>query len=261
MTNHRPQPTDQRLVLVTPNPEFETFHDWLTSETGMDRVHPVTGKDDLLNHRLGRTGDCKRCFALVNGGGRIAAVIYTHWIKATATNIPWEMLPGKIDPILAAPSKPVSDAKLGTFHSITSFEGGSGRPLISAVHNTLAADKDAPILTTLSPFRTFGTWLKESNIQFEGTEEAKLNLVADYLRLKQDPVQKFHLGNGAQVGAIHLGAATKGPDLTEGQGVMISYRYPRKKERLAENLGILKDGKIPASYHLLDLLKEPRSTA
>jgi hypothetical protein len=73
------------------------------------------------------------------------------------------------------------------------------------------------------------------------------------LKLKQDPVQKFHLGNGAQVGAIHFNASAKGhPDYELGGNVMISYRYPRTKDRLGENKEILKSGHIPCSYHLRD---------
>ena len=44
--------SDKHLVLITPDAEFETFHDWLTSEKGMDLVHSISGREELLTKRL-----------------------------------------------------------------------------------------------------------------------------------------------------------------------------------------------------------------
>lgn len=245
--------TAPHLVLVTPDTQYESFHDWLSSDKGMDRVHPIGGRDELLTNRLGHEGDSKRCYALVNNAGSVLSVIYTHWINAVETDKPWEILPGKILPILEAKSEPVEAPNLVTFYSISSFADKSGRPLIASIYNEFTNASEPPILTTLSPLRTLAEWMKKEDVHLKGTEDAKLNAVAAYLKLKQDPVQKFHLGNGAQIGAIHFNASAKGHlDYELGGNVMVSYRYPRAKDRLGENQGILKSGKIPCSYHLQD---------
>lgn len=244
------------LVLVTPNQEHQVFHNWLSiKDGGMDRVHEIAGRNELMKYRLGEENFSKRCYALENDGKGLLAVIYTHWatLPSIQSGESWRVLPGNIDSVLTAPSEPLKEKpNIVTFYSISSFAERSGKSLISSVYEQFTKAANPPILTTLSPLRTFKAWLDSCGLKFEGTEEARLKIVTDYLKLKLDPVQKFHLGNGAQVGAIHFNACAEGRrDHTEGAGVMINYRYPRVKERLDENVTAFKLGdKIPASNHL-----------
>lgn len=66
----------------------------------------------------------------------------------------------------------------------------------------------------------------------------------------RNPVQNFHLGNGALVGAIQFGASKSTLDATDGAGVMINYRYSRDPMRLEDNRRLLAAGLIPCDYHL-----------
>jgi hypothetical protein len=244
--------TAPHLILVTPEPKFESFHDWLSSDKGMDKVHPLSGRDELLRQRLGLPNYNKRCFAHVDAKGDVLSVIYTFWSKAKVTTKPYQVLPGKIAPILEAHSAPLTeDADIITFYSISSFVKGTGRPLIRSIYEEFTRVSQPPILTTLSPLRTLREWMEDNQLELAGTEEAKLKTVTDYLRTNHNEVQKFHLGNGAQVGAIHFNACAKGTkDDSLGARVMVSYRYPRDPKRLEENKAQYKGGIIPSSYHL-----------
>lgn len=252
--------TFPRLVLVTPNSEHQMFHSWLASDRGMDRVHRIANSEELMRKRLGDQDSNKRTYALVNENFGLLSVIYTYATQTPVADETWKMLPGEISPILEAPSEKMEeDPNVIVFYSISSFENGSGRPLIKSIYDEftrVSAGGHVPILTTLSPLRTFSAWLQREGHQYNGTEEARLQRVADYLKTTENPVRNFHLGNGAQVGAIHLNAAPEGTvDGDSGAGVMISYRYPRRQERLAENQRILNSGRVPASYHLSHFFK------
>jgi len=251
--------TSARLILVTPKDEHRIFHDWLSSKDGgMDRVHEISGRNELMANRLGNEHSSKRCYALENNRGGLLSVIYTHWANIPATDESWRILPGNIDSILAEPSQRLTtEPNIVTFYSISSFADKSGKSLISAVYDQFTRTANPPILTTLSPLRTFQAWLDREGKALNGTEEARLAVVAEYLKLKFDPVQRFHLGNGAQVGGIHFNASAEGQrDAIEGAGVMINYRYPRVQARLVDNRDIFRDqrcGQIPASNHLQHL--------
>lgn len=249
-----------RLILISPDQSCASFHDFLTSPDGMDKVHTITGKDELLAKRLGYANHNKRCFALVSGEGeglKTLAAIYTYAASISDADETWKMLPGKIAPIVEAPSEEMTgEPKVIAFYSISSFGIGVGKQLIKSLYAQFTSAANTPILTTLSPLRTLKDYVGEQG--FAGySEDAKLAKVIEYLKERKDAVQRFHLGNGAQIGAIHLNAAepgTKDGDL--GLGVMISYRYPRREERIEENLGIYNEaGRIPASYHLAHAFK------
>lgn len=122
------------------------------------------------------------------------------------------------------------------------------------MHETFARVAGAPIHTTLSLFRTFQKWLDKNDLVLQGTREEKTRLVAQYMRSAnikdRNPVQNFHLSNGALVGAIQFGASRNTLDATDGAGVMINYRYARDPRRLAQNRELLEQGKIPCDRHL-----------
>lgn len=248
--------TEHVLQLVTPDSCDRDLHDQLTSEKGRDKVHPLSSVEDLIRFRLGYSGWSKQCFALLDNSGnpsdrRILSAIYTHWSSPDDSE-----LPGQVDRILAEESAPLqSPATVVTFYSISSFARGAGESLIKALHTKFAEASQSPKLTTLSPLRTLAQWLSEpeqQTINFDQLdEEARRAIVARYLSEFKDPVQQFHLANGAQVGGIRPDANAPGTaDFERGSGFMVNYLYPRKPERLVENRGILAEGRLPVSYHL-----------
>jgi malonyl-CoA decarboxylase len=116
---------------------------------------------------------------------------------------------------------------------------------------------------TLSPVPGFVRWLREAAeadpageaaalvetmgepgwYRDDGAEAARprvLALAAQYLLDARrpdgqppDPVARFHLGNGAELAAIHWPADTSPNGLERGAGVMVNYRY--RLDRIEEN--------------------------
>jgi malonyl-CoA decarboxylase len=90
----------------------------------------------------------------------------------------------------------------------------------------------------------------------EGAEAARprvLALAARYLLDARrgdgqppDPVARFHLGNGAELSAIHWPGDTSGNGLTNGAGVMVNYRY-RLDRVEANHEAYATEGKIAAA--------------
>jgi len=243
------------VMLVTPDAENGDLHAQLISAEKSDKVHPISGLDELLHYRLGYDGDSKRCFALIqeheDGTREIKAAIYTHWSDQPEEDDSWKMLPGHIDTIKQERSRKLEgEPTVVTFFSISSFGKGAGKKLISTLHTAFTGAANPPILTTLSPLRSLGGWLEEGGRMLGDTFDDMVATVAEFLSLREDPVQNFHLGNGAQVGAIHFNASASGPDADDGAGCMISYRYPRKPGRLDQNKGEFDEGAIPVSNHL-----------
>lgn len=247
------------LVLITPDSDFQMHHDWLSDEKGgMDLVHQISDKAELIDFRLGQETSNKKCYALINERGGLLSVIYTHWASVPVADETWKMLPSRVDKILKEKSVPLlTEPNVASFYSISSFAPGTGRTLISAIYDEFTRATGTPILTTLSPLRTFQKWLTAEGKTLSGTIEAKYDLVAQFLKGGNDAVKKFHLGNGAQVGGIQFDANAEGTkDAVMGAGVMINYRYPRNRLRVEENRSILDHGRIPASYHLQDFFKK-----
>src|SRR5690606_25195346 len=91
-----------------------------------------------------------------------------------------------------------------------------------------------------SPFRSFGSYLAGLNDHgMNLTGEMLEQMVLEYLLTKQDTVQKFHMQNGAAIGAIRLEANAPGSaDALEGGNVMIVYVYSRDEERCRHNAAL-----------------------
>ena len=157
-----------KLVLVEPTDAFRDHHRFLVG-AGNDVVHPIKDEQELFEKRLGFMDWSKRCF-VVEAGSRILAVNYSH---ATSPDIPkresWRALPGNIDDVLDAPSKRkkkhptvLTLYSIFTTHAVDDLGQpykGAAKSLIFSLHETFARVADAPIHTTLSPFRTFQEWL------------------------------------------------------------------------------------------------------
>lgn len=238
-----------QLALITPDDTNADLHDALVAG---ERVHEVSGAQNLTRYRLGYMQSNKRCFALVEGR-KILSAIYTY---AAQGNV----LPGHVGHILNEPSQKLQLlADVIAFYSISNMSDrkGVGQLLIRSLHAEFVKSSAPPILTTLSPLRSFRAWIEEQGHDLSGIRDK----AAEYLKLKRDPVQKFHQGNGAIVGAIHIDANAPGTrDAIDGHGVMISYRYPRQSEYLDENRAAFLNGDIPVAAHLKALFSEPAYT-
>ena len=265
----------RQLVLVTPDDEDADIHAQLVSEDKRDKVHPTGTLAEFKKNRLGREGDSKQAYALVvpgeDGNSReVLAVIYTYWSSQPegAMGVLPEDLPGQVNEILAEPSN-TPDRKPNTviFYSISSFLPRAGQTLIEDLHAQIGREaKGRPIaLSTLSPFRSFVKWTEgigRSDISELGDSQLT-TLALDCLLANQDAVEKFHLSNGAYIGAVRLHANADGTkDATEGHGVMINYVYPADPRSLERNSAAYKQGLIPLHpdlYGSLDAIQQPKA--
>ena len=94
---------------------------------------------------------------------------------------------------------------------------------------------------TLSPIPGLVKWLRETgNFDADATAETHRQLAAHYLLnakhhngQPRDPVARFHLNNGALVGAVHANADKSKNGMAQSCGVMVNYRYDLT--RISEN--------------------------
>lgn len=248
------------IVLVRPDVSHAHIHAQLISTEKSDKVHPISGLDELMTTRLGDAGSSKRCYALMGGPDNrdVLAAIYTYWTCAQDAEQEWKLLPGKVDQILREPAHPLDAApSVVTFYSISSFASGGGKNLIGELHRAFSQQANPPILTTLSPLRSFRAWLEQTGRDIEASVDSMIEAAARYLTERSDSVQQFHQGNGAYIGAIQPFANAAGTaDDIDGMGLMVNYRYPRSPEKLLANRADYK-GKvsIPAASHIRPLLE------
>lgn len=228
------------LLLVTADRSFGDIHALMLSEKGRDKVHPLASEEELKSRRLGGENDSKRAYALTivdeAGQRKVAAVIYTWWSRQAGK------LPDDVEQILQEDSAPLgATADTVTFYSISSFMRGAGERLITALHKKLTSEHPGLTLTTLSPLRTLGAWVTENGDCGGDLKEA----ARQYLLANLDPVQKFHLSNGAYIGAINLDANHgDSADGVDGLGVMVNYVYPSDPAQLAANAARYKAGEV-----------------
>ncbi|HYW58056.1 MAG TPA: malonyl-CoA decarboxylase [Polaromonas sp.] len=69
--------------------------------------------------------------------------------------------------------------------------------------------------------------------------------------LPQDPVARFHLGNGARVERLNWAGDPSAKGLKQSFGLMVNYLYDLKK--LDKHRGLLAQGKVPVSGDIEDL--------
>lgn len=257
------------LVLITPNDaSHQSIRDALVTDAKRDKVHPLETMDELVNYRLGNENDNKRAYGLIidipGQDPEILSVIYTHWSKQghNAANLDEQKLPGNVADILIEEVQPLNEqADTGIFYSISSFFPGAGVELIKSLRSELGGDQNAaemdgstPALSTLSPFRSFGNWVAEQGEDVPEAPELRQEFLEAaalrYLDEVSDPVQKFHMGNGAYIGKINIDSNTpESQDGAEGLGLLINYVYPAGDD-LATNQAAFKQGSITKARKL-----------
>ena len=182
-------------------------------------------------------------------------------------------IPGSVQALLAEDraETPAAEADTAVFYSISNCQAGLagisfGNSLIKQVVADLSAElANLRTFVTLSPVPGLCRWAEAEGIDAEGLEEEALRrLAARYLLTARraggmplDPVARFHLGNGAQLHAVHAGADTSAKGLAESYGVMVNYLYD--PARIAPNHeGFVKRQEIAASDPVRALLARPR---
>ncbi|MBS0123570.1 malonyl-CoA decarboxylase [Thetidibacter halocola] len=198
-----------------------------------EAVHAIDSWDDL-RRRL-QPAD-RRCFAFFHPAMPDEPLIF---VEVALT----DGVPGSIQALLAEDRKAMHarDAKCAVFYSISNCQAGLasisfGNSLIKQVAADLSAELPAlKTFVTLSPIPGLSRWMEAEGLKAKD-DEALRRLAARYLvKAKRpdgsplDPVARFHLGNGAQVHAVHAGADTSDKGRKQSGGAMVNYLYDLSK--------------------------------
>ncbi len=213
--------------------------------SGTDAVHQfgTRSMDELREYRLGGHGFNKTALGLIDQRGKVHAAIYVEKnygpvsVGADLRGDVKSVLSARVDECQAAPRSLI-------FYSITNMseEKGMGLTLVRNMHPFLTAVYPGAILSTLSPMRDIVKHIapEDATAFCDFTKHEKGEIVYGYMARTLDPVQKFHMGNGAVPVAIRYGADTEG----KGLQVMVNYHYSADPHRLARNSEVFLSGGI-----------------
>jgi malonyl-CoA decarboxylase len=228
------------------NPSFLVLEniDWTTPASILEKiiayeaVHEINSWDDL---RARLAPEDRRCFAFFHPLIPNEPLIFVE--VALSKN-----MPESINEVIKIDRSVTLDEDINTaiFYSISNCQEGLsgisfGNFLIQKVAQKLRQENDGlDTFATLSPVPGFSKWLDKKSIDEYRDEDALLKQALIYLLksdrddgLPNDPVAKFHLGNGAILERINLNADLSSKGINQSKGIMINYLYDL--ETLEEN--------------------------
>ncbi len=259
--------------------QFERI-DWRTPAVVLEKliayeaVHAIQGWDDLRR----RLADDRRCFAFFHPALPDEPLIFVEVALV-------EGMAGEIAPLLKTQPDEGGEtvADTAVFYSISNCQSGLagisfGNFLIKQVADTLSIElPQIRTFATLSPIPGFLRWLTRTDperLPVVLTEEERaiaiepmwweneqsrqrlkdklVPLCAHYLlaaksgEAPDDPVARFHLGNGASVDRLNWAADHSEKGLRQSAGMMVNYLYERD-DIIANHEAFTRDGRITAS--------------
>ena len=220
------------------NPSFLVLEkiDWTTPANilakiiAYEAVHEINSWDDL---RARLAPEDRRCFAffhplIPNEPLIFVEVALSHNMPETINEVI------KIDRSITL----YQDINTAVFYSISNCQEGLsgisfGNFLIKKVAHKLKQENEGlDRFATLSPAPGFTKWLKEKSIDEDIDEDSLLKQALIYLinsdredGFPNDPVAKFHLGNGAILERVNLNSDLSSKGINQSKGVMINYLY------------------------------------
>lgn len=265
-----------RGFLVLKQINWDTPARLLDKIVAYEAVHEIDDWDDL-RRRLYPPD--RRCFAFFHPAMPDEPLIFVE-VALTKT------IPGSVDDLLSEDRQPLTaqDAKTAVFYSISNCQRGLngisfGNLLIKQVVAELSLEY--PNLThfvTLSPIPGLNKWAA-TQTQDEAigpaatallggtasTDQVRAIAARYLLKAKRsdgkpvDPVARFHLGNGAEVHAVHANADTSANGRKQSGGAMVNYLYDLSKtERHHENFAL--KSIVAASRPVIALSTAPLTT-
>ena len=257
------------------NPSFLVLEkiDWETPANILEKiieyeaVHEINSWDDL-RARLAPVD--RQCFAFFHPLIPNDPLIFVEVALTTG-------IPKSIQKIINLDRQEIEieDANTAIFYSISNCHNGLlgisfGNFLIKQVASNLKRElPDLNQFTTFSPLPGFMKWMEEySPISFERctdkncSEDELIKNAIKYLTLSErddgmpnDPVSRFHIGNGASLERINLNADTSEKGMTQSYGVMANYLYDL--DVVEENHEIFfKNKVVPVSSEIESLKKK-----
>ena len=220
------------------NPSFLVLKriDWSTPANILEKiiayeaVHEINSWDDL---RARLAPEDRRCFAFFHPLIPNEPLIFVE--VALSDN-----MPQTINEVIKIDRSITLDQDINTavFYSISNCQDGLsgisfGNFLIKKVAYKLKQENEGVNrFVTLSPAPDFTKWLKEKSKDEDLDEDSLLKQALIYLidsdredGLPNDPVAKFHLGNGAILERINLNSDLSSKGINQSKGVMINYLY------------------------------------
>ena len=220
------------------NPTFLVLEsiDWTTPANILEKiiayeaVHEINSWDDL---RARLAPKDRKCFAFFHPLMPNEPLIFVE--VALTSNVP-----ESIDEVIKIDRAITLDEDINTavFYSISNCQEGLsgisfGNFLIKNVAHKLKQENEGlNRFITLSPAPSFAEWLTEKSINENMDEDLLLKQALIYLTdsdredgLPNDPVAKFHLGNGAILEKINLNADLSAKGIKQSKGVMVNYLY------------------------------------
>ncbi len=244
----------QSLLRMWFNPGFLILQpiDWSTPANILEKiiayeaVHEISSWEDL---RARLAPEDRRCFAFFHPSMPEEPLIFVEVALTDET-------PGQIAPILQIDRETISgdSASTAVFYSISNCQSGLagisfGNFLIKRVAQELKQEfPDLKRFVTLSPVPGLMRWLRvrepELAITFlagddafwneeavDSEREFKAAVLRYFLesdredRLPNDPVARFHLGNGASLEQLNFAADLSEKGISQAGGLMVNYLY------------------------------------
>lgn len=251
-----------RGFLVLRPINWETSASILEKIVAYEAVHAIDDWDDL-RRRLYPPD--RRCFAYFHPTMPDEPLIF---VEVALT----DGIAGSIQQVLAEDRTPLAPQQMTTavFYSISNCQKGLkgvsfGNLLIKQVVAELSAElPQLDTFVTLSPMPGFSRWLAQNDrlpraarvLTGTATDEEVEAMAAYYLLHARtddgeplDPVARFHLGNGAQIHAVHADADTTPNGRRQSCGAMVNYFYDLARIE-ANHAGLVLKGEIAADKAL-----------
>ncbi len=220
------------------NPSFLVLKriDWGTPANILEKiiayeaVHEINSWDDL---RARLAPEDRRCFAFFHPLIPNEPLIFVEVALS-------EDMPETINEVIKIDRSITLDQDINTavFYSISNCQDGLsgisfGNFLIKKVAHKLKQENEGlDRFVTLSPAPGFTKWLKEKSINDDMDEDDLLKQALIYLidsdredGLPNDPVAKFHLGNGAILERVNLNSDLSSKGINQSKGIMVNYLY------------------------------------
>ena len=220
------------------NPSFLVLEkiDWSTPANILEKiieyeaVHEINSWDDL---RARLAPEDRRCFAFFHPLIPDEPLIFVEVALC-------DKMPESINEVIKIDREIIEykDINTAVFYSISNCQDGLagisfGNFLIKKVAHKLKQElDDLSKFVTLSPMPSFVKWLEKKSIYEDMDEDGLMTQAILYLTESErednspnDPVAKFHLGNGAILEKINLNADLSEKGIMQSKGLMVNYLY------------------------------------
>ena len=220
------------------NPSFLVLEkiDWSTPANILEKiieyeaVHEINSWDDL---RARLAPEDRRCFAFFHPLIPDEPLIFVEVALC-------DKMPESINEVIKIDRETTEykDINTAVFYSISNCQDGLagisfGNFLIKKVAHKLKQElDDLNKFVTLSPMPSFVRWLEKKSLHEDLDEDSLMTQAILYLTESErednspnDPVAKFHLGNGAILEKINLNADLSDKGIMQSKGLMVNYLY------------------------------------